>query len=200
MQARVGLAGAADVDAAVAAARAAQPAWAALAPLRRARVLFRLADLLERHGPEAAELAALDNGTPVSVMNPGRYAAAWVRYYAGWCDKLDGEVLSAEPGLSYVRLEPYGVVAVIPPWNGSMMGMGQKCGPALAAGNTVVAKPPEVSPFGMLRFAELALEAGLPAGRAQRGGGRGRRPGRRWPAIPGWTRSASPGAAPRPAP
>jgi aldehyde dehydrogenase (NAD+) len=68
------------------------------------------------------------------------------------------------PGLTYVRLEPYGVVAVIPPWNGSMMGMGQKCGPALAAGNTVVAKPPEISPFGMLRFAELALEAGLPPG------------------------------------
>jgi acyl-CoA reductase-like NAD-dependent aldehyde dehydrogenase len=164
VQARIGLAGSGDVDAAVIAARAASPAWAALAPLKRARVLFRLADLLEHHQVEAAELGALDNGTPVSVMNPGRYAAAWVRYYAGWCDKLDGEVMSGEPGMSFVRLEPYGVVAVIPPWNGSMMGMGQKCGPALAAGNTVVAKPPEVSPFGMLRFAELALEAGLPPG------------------------------------
>jgi aldehyde dehydrogenase (NAD+) len=164
VQARVGLAGADDVDAAVAAARAAQPGWAALAPVKRARILFRLADLLEQHGPEAAELAALDNGTPVSVMNPGFYAASWVRYYAGWCDKLDGEMMSAEPWLSYVRLEPYGVIAVIPPWNGSMMGMGQKCGPALAAGNAVVAKPPELSPFGMLRFAELALEAGVPPG------------------------------------
>jgi aldehyde dehydrogenase (NAD+) len=164
IQAQVGLAGADDVDAAVAAARDAQRHWAALRPAKRAAVLFRLAELLERDGPRAAELAALDNGTPVSVMNPGVYAAAWVRYYAGWCDKLDGEVLSAEPGLSYVRLEPYGVVAVIPPWNGSMMGMGQKCGPALAAGNTVVAKPPEVAPFGMVRFAELALEAGLPPG------------------------------------
>ncbi len=124
--------------------------------------------------PRRPSSAALDNGTPISVMNPGRYAAAWVRYYAGWCDKLDGEMMSAEPGLSFVRLEPYGVVAVIPPWNGSMMGMGQKCGPALAAGNAVVAKPPELAPFGMLRFAELALEAGLPAGRAQRGGRRGR--------------------------
>ncbi len=142
----------------------AQRAWAALRPGKRAAVLFRLADLLEQHAPEAAELAALDNGTPVGVMHPGSYAAAWVRYYAGWCDKLDGEVLSGEPGLSYVRLEPYGVVAVIPPWNGSMMGMGQKCGPALAAGNAVVAKPPEIAPFGMLRFAELALEAGLPPG------------------------------------
>jgi aldehyde dehydrogenase (NAD+) len=164
VQARVGLAGGSDVGAAVDAARAALPGWSSLAPVRRARILYRLADLLDRHGPEAAELAALDNGTPVSVMHPGSYAARWVRYYAGWCDKLDGEMLSGEPGLAYVRLEPYGVVAVIPPWNGSMMGMGQKCGPALAAGNTVVAKPPEVAPFGMLRFAELALEAGLPPG------------------------------------
>jgi aldehyde dehydrogenase (NAD+) len=164
VQAEIGLAGAPDVDHAVAAARAAQRAWAALRPTKRAAVLFRLAELLEDHASEAAELAALDNGTPVSVMRPGSYAAAWVRYYAGWCDKLDGEVLSGEPGLSYTRLEPYGVVAVIPPWNGSMMGMGQKCGPALAAGNAVVVKAPELSPFGMLRFAELALEAGMAPG------------------------------------
>ena len=164
VQAEVGLAGPDDVDAAVAAARAAAGPWASWRPVRRAAVLLRLADLLEHRAPEAAELAALDNGSPVSVMNPGHYCAAWVRYYAGWCDKLDGEVMSGERGLSFVRLEPYGVVAVIPPWNGSMMGMGQKCGPALAAGNTVVAKPPELAPFGMLWFAELALEAGLPPG------------------------------------
>src|SRR5580704_17115 len=164
VQAEVGLAAAHDVDAAVAAARHAQPGWAALSPTQRAAILFRLADLLEEHGPEAAELAALDNGTPISVMNPGLYTASWVRYYAGWCDKLDGELMSAEAGLSYVRLEPYGVIAALPPWNGSMMGMGQKCGPALAAGNAVVAKPPELAPFGMLRFAELALEAGVPPG------------------------------------
>jgi aldehyde dehydrogenase (NAD+) len=164
VQAQVGLAGSGDVDAALAAARAAAGPWASWPPSKRAAVLFRLADLLEHHAPEAAELAALDNGSPVSVMNPGRYCAGWVRYYAGWCDKLDGEVMSGERGLSFVRLEPYGVVAVIPPWNGSMMGMGQKCGPALAAGNTVVAKPPELAPFGMLWFAELALEAGLPPG------------------------------------
>ena len=164
VQAQLGLAGDDDVDDAVTAARAAAPEWGSWRPTKRAAVLFRLADLLERQASEAAELAALDNGTPVSVMNPGFYAAAWVRYYAGWCDKLDGEVMSGERGLSFVRLEPYGVVAVIPPWNGSMMGMGQKCGPALAAGNTVVAKPPELAPFGMLRFAELALEAGIPPG------------------------------------
>ncbi|MGH9019192.1 MAG: aldehyde dehydrogenase family protein, partial [Acidimicrobiales bacterium] len=164
IQAEVGLAGVGDVEAAVDAARRAAPRWAAWSGGRRGAVLYRLAELLEAHAPEAAELGALDNGTPVNVMHPGHFAAAWVRYYAGWCDKLDGDVMSAERGLTFVRLEPYGVVAVIPPWNGSMMGMGQKCGPALAAGNTVVVKPPEIAPFGMLRFAELALEAGLPPG------------------------------------
>src|SRR4051812_21111590 len=164
VQAEVGLAGAADVDAAISAARAAQPGWASKTPSERAAVLFRLADLLDQHGAEAAELGALDNGPPISAMTPGAYPANGVRYSGGWCDKLDGQLMSAEQGLTYVRLEPYGVIAAIPPWNGSMMGMGQKCSPALAAGNAVVAKPPELAPFGMLRFAELALEAGLPPG------------------------------------
>ncbi len=163
-QACVGLAGEADVNDAVLAARGAQEDWCDRSPTSRARILLRLADLLDEHAVEAAELAALDNGTPVGIMNPGRYTASWVRFYAGWCDKLDGEVLASTRGRHYVRLEPYGVIAAIPPWNGSMMGMGQKCGPALAAGNAVVAKPPEIAPFGMLRFAELALAAGLPPG------------------------------------
>lgn len=163
-QAEVGLGGAADVSAAVEAARLRQPDWADTAPVQRARVLLRLADLLDEHADEAAEIAALDNGSPVGVMSPGRYTASWVRYYAGWCDKLDGEVLPTQKGHSWIQREPYGVIAVIPPWNGSMMGMGQKCGPALAAGNAVVAKPPELAPFGMLRFAELAVEAGIPPG------------------------------------
>jgi aldehyde dehydrogenase (NAD+) len=164
VQADVGLDDGTGIDEAVRAATAAQEGWAARPPAARAEVLFRLADLLDENAPEAAELAALDNGTPVSAMNPGAYTAAWVRYYAGWCDKLDDEVLPSGGGREYVRLEPYGVIAAIPPWNGSMMGMGQKCGPALAAGNAVVAKPPEIAPFGMLRFAELALEAGVPPG------------------------------------
>ena len=164
LQAVVPLAGEGDVDDAVGAAQAARGAWAATAPAARAAILFRLADLLDHHAPEAANLGALDNGTPIGVMNCGTYAASWVRYYAEWCNKLGDEELHTRRGRSYIRREPYGVVAAIPPWNGSMMGMGQKCGPALAAGNTVVAKPPELAPFGMLRFAELALEAGLPPG------------------------------------
>lgn len=108
VQADVGLAAAAGIDAAVIAAAAAQKDWAARAPTARAEILFRLADLLDDHAPEAAELAALDNGTPVSTMNPGAYTAAWVRYYAGWCDKLDDEVLSSGEGGQRVR--PLGAV------------------------------------------------------------------------------------------
>ncbi len=164
VQAEVGLAGAADVEEAVVAARAAQPAWAALGPEGRSAILSDLADLLDAHREEASELAALDNGTPVSVLRPGRYTAAWVRYYAEMAPTVLAEELTVSRGTAAVRLVPYGVVGVVPPWNGSMMGMGQKCGPALAAGNAVVVKPPELAPFGMLRFGELALEAGIPSG------------------------------------
>ncbi len=164
LSAEVGLAGVDQVDAAVDAARSALPGWAGLSPGRRAAILFRLAELLEANATEAAELAAIDNGTPVGMMHPGIYTAAWIRHYAGWSDKLTGEVLASGRVATTVHREPYGVIAAIPPWNGSMMGMGQKCGPALAAGNTVVAKPPELAPFGVLRFAELAREAGLPPG------------------------------------
>ena len=164
VQAEVGLGGAADIDDAVTAARAAQPAWAALGPERRSAILLDFADLLDAHRDEASELAALDNGTPVSILRPGRYTAAWIRYYAELAPTIRPEQLEVSRGTAEVRLVPYGVIGVLPPWNGSMMGMGQKCGPALAAGDTVVAKPPELAPFGMLRFGELALEAGVPPG------------------------------------
>jgi len=150
----VALAGPAEVDAAVTAAREALPAWRALAPHRRADLLDRLAGLLDADRDDAAALTAVDNGTPVSALDPGRAAA-----------QLEGRVLSGPGrGLDYVLREPYGVIAAMVPWNGPMMGMGQKAAPALAAGNTVVAKPPEIAPFGAVRFAELALEAGLPPG------------------------------------
>lgn len=165
LQAEVRLGGAAEIDAAVAAATAAVPVWRAMPLEERAAILFRLADLLVADDDAAAALNARDNGTPVSTLRPGLYTAAWVRYYAGWVDKLTGEVVPVSGGgLDYVLPEPYGVIGAIVPWNGPMMGMGQKVAPALAAGNTVVAKPPEIAPFGALRFAELAREAGLPPG------------------------------------
>jgi aldehyde dehydrogenase (NAD+) len=165
-QADVGLGSEADVHEAVDAAAAALPAWRDTPVQDRAAVLHRLADLLEAEDELSTRLNALDNGTPVSVMASGRYAAAWTRYYAGWADKLDGEVLPvhAAGALDLTMVEPFGVVGAIVPWNGPMMGMGQKVAPALAAGNTVVVKPPELAPFGAVRFAELALQAGLPAG------------------------------------
>jgi len=166
VQAQVPVADAADVDRAVAAARQALPGWRALPLHQRMGALHRLAALLVERREEAAAISALDNGTPAAALDAGSYTASWVRYYAGWVDKLDGQVVPSHggPGLDYVLPEPYGVVGAIVPWNGPMMGMGQKAAPALAAGNTVVAKPPEISPFGALRFAELALEAGIPPG------------------------------------
>jgi aldehyde dehydrogenase (NAD+) len=166
VQAEVPLAGAADVEQAVAAARAALPGWRAMPADRRAKILHRLADLLEKHSERSGIISALENGNPVAGLGPGAYTALWTRYYAGWCDKIEGTVVPTYPvqGLDFIRSEPWGVVGVMVPWNGPMMGMGQKAVPALAAGNTVVAKPPELAPFGAYLFAELALEAGVPPG------------------------------------
>jgi acyl-CoA reductase-like NAD-dependent aldehyde dehydrogenase len=165
LQAEVPLGGAAEVDDAVGAARDARAMWRAVPMPERIAILSRLADLLEARDDEACAINALDNGTPVSGMRSGAYTAAWTRYYAGWIDKLDGEVVPVGGDvLDVVLPEPYGVIGAIVPWTGPMMGMGQKAVPALAAGNTVVVKPPELAPFGALRFAELALEAGLPPG------------------------------------
>lgn len=165
-QAEVAVGGATDVDDAVAAARAALPAWREVSIGERAAALRRLADLLEERRDEASAINARDNGCPVSILDAGAYTAGWARYYAGWVDKVEGRVVPVEAAdhFDYTLPEPYGVVAAMVPWNGPMMGMGHKAVPALAAGNTVVAKPPEISPFGALRFAELALEAGIPPG------------------------------------
>jgi acyl-CoA reductase-like NAD-dependent aldehyde dehydrogenase len=164
LQAEVPLGGAAEIDDAVTVARDARAEWQAVPTAERMAILYRLADLLEARDDEACAINALDNGTPVSGMRSGAYTAAWTRYYAGWIDKLEGDVVPVDGALDVVLPEPYGVVGAIVPWNGPMMGMGQKAVPALAAGNTVVVKPPEIAPFGALRFAELALEAGLPPG------------------------------------
>ncbi|MBV9996141.1 MAG: aldehyde dehydrogenase [Caulobacteraceae bacterium] len=166
VQAEVSLAGAQEIDQAVASARAALPVWRGLPANERGRILFRFADLLQAAQPEIAVLAALESGVPVAGGGGMVLAQAWIRYYAGWADKLEGQVVSSYPmpGFDYILPEPYGVIGVIIPWNMPSVATAMKVIPALAAGNTVVLKPPEITPFVALRMAELALEAGLPPG------------------------------------
>jgi acyl-CoA reductase-like NAD-dependent aldehyde dehydrogenase len=155
------------VDAAVTAARTALPAWRAASPASRRAILFRLADKIEAAAPDLGALMALEMGQPVRAARAGAlHAAEWFRYYAGWTDKLDGSMPQVAPGaaLDYVIPEPYGVIAAIIPWNGPVISLALKLAPALAAGNTVVAKPPEQTPFSTLLFGRLCQEAGVPAG------------------------------------
>ncbi|HET9483945.1 MAG TPA: aldehyde dehydrogenase family protein [Xanthomonadales bacterium] len=168
--AHVAAAGAADVDAAVGAARTAFRRWSTQQPSVRAKYLFRLADLIERHGLEFAELESLDVGKPLTVarMLDVPFTVETIRYNAGWATKLTGETfdLACAPTpfqASSVR-QPVGVVAGIVPWNFPLLQLAMKLSAALAAGCVVVLKPSELTPLSALRLGELALEAGFPAG------------------------------------
>jgi aldehyde dehydrogenase (NAD+) len=158
---------AADVDRAVAAAAAAFPAWASTPAAERGRLLLRLADLIEDHRDELARLESHDTGHPLrdSTRLDVPRTAATFRYFGGIADKVEGSVVPAERGfLNYVEREPLGVVGQIVPWNFPLMFCSWKMGPALAAGNTVVLKPSELTPLSSLRLAELMVEVGLPPG------------------------------------
>ncbi|GAA4753008.1 aldehyde dehydrogenase family protein [Nocardioides endophyticus] len=162
------LAGKEEVDLAVKAAKEASDGWRRWAPEARRDVLLRLADLIEEHRTEFAELAVLDCGTP---FGPAQYivdmALAWTRYYAGWADKISGELISTPDtrgALAYTMPQPIGVVGVIITWNGPMLSLGMKVPAALAAGNCVVVKPSEFTPYAADLYARLAREAGLPDG------------------------------------
>ena len=160
--------GTADVDRAVAAARAALPRWSRAAPAERARLLRRLGDQLESHADELAQLETLDNGKPLGVSRDVDVALAidHFHYFAGWATKLQGAVVdtSVPDTHVYLRREPVGVVGAIIPWNFPLLMAAWKLAPALAAGCTVVLKPAEQTPLTALRLGELALEAGLPPG------------------------------------
>ena len=161
------LAGPAEIDMAVAAARAAFPGWRDTPVNERRDILLRFADLIVAHADELSALQTLEIGVPVQLSKQmPMIAADWVRYNAGWADKAGGDVISTWPvrSLNYTLDEPYGVIAGIIPWNGSLMSMAQLLGPALATGNTIVVKPSELAPFVPVRMAELAVEAGVPAG------------------------------------
>ncbi|MDT7753197.1 MAG: aldehyde dehydrogenase [Pseudonocardiales bacterium] len=165
--AELALAGTAEVDAAVAAAREAWPAWRALAPAARRDLLYRLAGTIREHATELAALVSLEMGMPLRASVAGvEQAAEWFAHYAGWADKIGGVTVPAAPGSvhDYTAVSPRGVVAAIIPWNGPVIAAALKVAPALAAGNCVVLKPSELAPFSTVRLAALLAESGLPAG------------------------------------
>jgi len=162
---------AADLDRAVEAARRAfedrNGAWRKLSASERGRLLWKLADLVEKNIEELAELETLDNGKPIfesrNVDMP--MVADVLRYYAGLATKIHGETVNTfETAFTYTLREPVGVIGLIVPWNFPLLLASWKIGPALACGNTVVLKPAEQTPLTALRFGELAMEAGFPAG------------------------------------
>jgi len=165
--AEVSEATAADIDRAVAAARKAFPAWKRMAAADRGRLIARLADAIEADGDYLARLETLDTGHPIRDtrnLDVPRTVATF-RYFAGMADKIDGRVVPVETGFfNYVTREPVGVVGQIVPWNFPLMFTSWKLGPALAAGNTVVMKPAELTPLTTLRVAKLIADVGIPAG------------------------------------
>jgi betaine-aldehyde dehydrogenase len=158
-------AGVEETDAAVERARAAYPAWRTVAPSDRARLLRRLAALVEEHGEELALLETRNVGKPISDSRGEVGMVAEVfNFYAGAVDKHYGETIPVAGGVDLTFREPLGVVGLIVPWNFPLNIASWKLGPALACGNTVVLKPAELTPLSALRLAELALEAGIPDG------------------------------------
>jgi len=165
--AQIALAGRADVERAVGAATAASEGWATTSAAERGRYLGKLADAIEAAADELARLESTDTGHPLrdsDTLDVPRTAATF-RYFAGMADKVEGSVIPVEPGfLNYLMRAPLGVVGQIVPWNFPLMFCGWKLGPALAAGNTVVMKPSELTPLSSLRLAELVGEVGIPSG------------------------------------
>jgi acyl-CoA reductase-like NAD-dependent aldehyde dehydrogenase len=164
---RIAAAQAEDVDLAVAAAKRAFPGWAATPGAERGRLLMKLADRIEACSDELARLESLDTGHPLRdsrILDVPRTAACF-RYFGGIADKIEGKVIPVDAGfLNYVQRKPIGVVGQIVPWNFPLMFTSWKMGPALAAGNTVVLKPSELTPLSTLRIAELMKEVGFPDG------------------------------------
>jgi len=158
-------AGVEETDAAVARARAAYPAWRAVSPADRGRLLRRLAALVEEHHEELARIESQNVGKPiVGARGEVGMVADVFHFYAGAVDKKHGETIPVAGGIDLTFREPLGVVGLIVPWNFPLNISSWKLGPALACGNTVVLKPAELTPLSALRLAELALEAGFPEG------------------------------------
>lgn len=159
------LAGADEIDSAVQAANDAHAAWRDLPPARRRDLILALADVLDDHHEELSVLRSLELGAPKKKGKGLNMAVEYIRYFAGWVDKLEGSTIPLGPTvLDYTTPEPFGTVAALTPWNGGVVSAAMKVIPALVAGNCVVLKPSELATLAPLRFGELALEAGIPPG------------------------------------
>src|SRR5918992_4236241 len=154
-----------ELNDAVARARRAFPEWSSVTPSDRARVLRKVASLIEENSEELAQLETANVGKPISDSRDEVAMVAEVFYfYAGAIDKHHGETIPVAGGVDVTFREPLGVVGLITPWNFPLNIASWKLGPALACGNTVVLKPAEITPLSALRLAEIVLEAGLPNG------------------------------------
>src|SRR5512142_2127255 len=166
--ARVAAGTAADVDQAVKAARRAleHGPWGAMDAAERGRLIYELADLVERNAAELAALESLNCGKTIGDSRGDLEAVVnTLRYYAGWADKIEGRTLPVRGNfLSYTLRQPVGVVGQIIPWNFPLLMLAWKWGPALACGNTIVMKTAEQTPLSAMRMAELAVEVGFPPG------------------------------------
>jgi acyl-CoA reductase-like NAD-dependent aldehyde dehydrogenase len=158
-------AGVEEADAAVARAKEAYPGWRAVGPADRARLLRRVATLVEEHAEELARIESQNVGKPIAGARGEVAMVAQVfHFYAGAVDKHHGETIPVAGGVAATFREPLGVVGLIVPWNFPLNIASWKLGPALACGNTVVLKPAELTPLSALRLAELCLDAGIPEG------------------------------------
>ena len=158
-------AGVDETDSAVAAAGRAFPAWRAVSPADRGRLLRRLATLVEEHHEELSRIESENVGKPINgARGEVGMVADVFHFYAGAVDKRHGETIPVAGGVDMTFREPLGVVGLIVPWNFPLNISSWKLGPALATGNTIVLKPAELTPLSALRLAELALEAGIPEG------------------------------------
>jgi len=164
--ATVAEAGVADVERAVSAAAGAYERWGSLSPVTRGRVMHRFAGLVEDHAEELAQIESRNVGMPISdARGQLSMIVDVIRYYAGAVDKFFGNTIPVErDGIVLTFREPIGVVGLITPWNFPLNIANWKAAPALAAGNTVVLKPASLTPLSVLRYAELAVEAGMPPG------------------------------------
>jgi acyl-CoA reductase-like NAD-dependent aldehyde dehydrogenase len=173
-------AGVEETDAAVARAKAVFPTWREVSPHDRARLLRRLATLVEEHAEELARIESQNVGKPISGARAEVAMVAQVfHFYAGAVDKHCGETIPVARGVDLTLREPLGVVGLIVPWNFPLNIASWKLGPSLACGNTVVLKPAELTPLSALRLAELVLEAGIPEGAVNIVVGKGSVVGRR---------------------